>query len=99
MLVPLIGSGEDSSLEDCASFRLRTLLALLPGGRPFPAAMATLRPAVGGKPSGLYCVLASTYPAKLAATRPLSTKCCFGCCGPSAVVGALNARRGELAVL
>jgi hypothetical protein len=60
-----MGSRDESESDDGGgeeSFRFLVFTPLLPGGfLPVPA--ASLDPAVGGRPSGLYCVPASTYPA------------------------------------
>lgn len=106
----LIGwCGEESG--GVASLRFLALAPALPlllavverGGWPTACRIATLRPAVGGKPSGLYCVPASayTYPAPPPVTAPPSMgRCCClcdCCCGRGEEsAGALNARRGEL---
>lgn len=99
--VPLIKSGDELG-DDEASFRFLTppLLLLLvvaePGG--FPTAAASFRPAVGGRPSGLYCVPVLTYapPAIGDALSGWWLWCCF-VGWEVAVLGALKGRRGELA--
>lgn len=91
-LAPLMGSGDESG-DVNVSLRFLPLRAPTsePGG--FPTATASLAPAVGGRPSGLYCVPVLTY-APAAADELLSNGICLSGCWGAALLCAC-VRRGE----